>query len=84
MIRQEIGLWIRFIIRRVFEFVCLTAWFVIVWLVDEFLVKKFSVNGFPRIILTCAEFAFNATSLYELLVLLVDQPKKHSNLPWWK
>jgi hypothetical protein len=82
---SEFLIWLKFICKRVLEFIFLAAWFLMAWALNEYVVKQLPLEGMPRVMLYILEFIFDVSTLYELLKLLFWPRKKNGKYyQWWR
>lgn len=76
--------WIRFFCNRALELIFLAAWLLGTWGLHEFVVKRFPLDGLPRLTSYALEGAFSASTLWELLKLVFWHDRNDSHRPWWQ
>jgi hypothetical protein len=82
---SELLKWLKFVCKRVLEFIFLAAWFLMAWALNEYLVKRLSLDGAPKLMLYILEFIFDISTLYELLKLLFWPRRKNNRYyQWWR
>jgi len=77
--------WLSIIGRKISECVFLAAWVILAWALDEYVVKRFPLEGGPYLILRAIEVLFDISTSYHLLRLTLFRGRKaHQHTPWWR
>jgi hypothetical protein len=76
--------WLRIIGRKVLECLFIAAWIILAWALDEYVVKRFPLEGTPHLIKREIEVMFDISTSYQLLRLLLFRGRKPpQHPPWW-
>ena len=69
--REEINIWIGFVLRLLLHFVALAAWLFMAWLLNEYIVQPFPLHDrVSRLCLRIAEILLDVAILWQLLKIL--------------
>lgn len=83
--QHELFDWLKIIGRKILECLFLGAWFILAWALNEYLCKRFPVEGMPYLMLKAVEAMFDVSTSYQLLRLtLLRDRKAQQHLPWWR
>ena len=69
--RNEWRRWLRFFVRRIRELVFLTAWVIMYWALDRYVIVAFPIAGPPKYMLRVFEAGFDIYTLFELVMMFV-------------
>lgn len=85
MRESELERWVKFFGKRMIELAFIAAWFLGVWSLNEFVVRRFPLEGVSLFMYYAFEGVFSITTLYDLLKLASGYDRKDAHQqPWWR
>lgn len=85
--KDDLFIFIRLIGKRILEVGLLASWCVMAWALDEYVFKKFPLEGIQKLMITSSEVMLDASILYQLIRFLFFRRDRYSNspyTPWWR
>lgn len=81
---DELYDWLRFIGRRILEWVALAAWCFMAWALHEYVLKKFPLDDMAELTVHASEYMLDAAAVIQLLRLLFLRRDRTTTTPWWR
>ena len=76
--------WLKLFGKLACKLAFLITWLLTTWSVQEYIVKRFPLDGTAKLVEYTMEVAFSVSILIELLKLLFAWNRNSKNIPWWR